>query len=139
MPPIGKPFFRYGVVGFANNAGGYLIYLLVTWFGVDPKLMVTIGYPIGALVGYFGNKQWSFSYKGRITPSLARYIMAHVGGYLINISMLYILVDRLGLTHQWVQMVAIFVVAGFLFLAMRFFVFPVSDRNLEDDAASTRH
>jgi len=138
MPPIGKSLFRYGVVGFANNAGGYLIYLLITWLGVDPKLVVTIGYPVGALVGYLGNKQWSFSYKGRLTPSLARYVVAHVGGYLINISMLYVLVDKLGFAHQWVQIVAICVVAGFLFLAMRFFVFPASDQNLEGDVGYSR-
>ena len=135
MQPIGKSLFRYGVVGFANNAVGYLIYLLITWLGVDPKLVVTIGYPVGALVGYFGNKQWSFSYKGRFTSSLARYVVAHVGGYLINISMLFILVDKFGFAHQWVQVVAICVVAGFLFLAMRFFVFPESRRDVQDEDA----
>jgi hypothetical protein len=37
--------------------------------------------------------------------------------------MFILLVDMLGYPHQWVQIAAIFVVAGFLFIAFKYFVF----------------
>lgn len=106
---------RYGVVGVLNNLLGYLIYLLVTWFWLDPKVAVT---------AYFGHARYSFSYNGCTSHGMVRYTIAHLIGYGANIGMLYIFWDRLGCPHQLVQAVAIVVVAGVLFLLFRYFVFP---------------
>ena len=115
---------RYGVVGIAHNSVGYLIYLFVTWLGADPKLVVSIFYPIGASISFYANRQWTFSHDGHITRSFSRFIIAHIGGYLLNIVLLYGFVDILEYPHQLIQAIAIFVVAGYLFLMLRFFVFP---------------
>lgn len=116
---------RYGVVGVANNLVGYLIYLGVTWLGVDPKLVVTIMYPIGALIAYSSHARYSFSYRGDNVSGLFRYVIAHVIGYGANVSLLYIFFERMGFPHQLVQAMAIFIVAGLLFVLFRYFVFPV--------------
>lgn len=115
---------RYGVVGVANNLAGYFIYLGVTWLGVDPKLAVTLMYPVGALIGYFSHARYSFSYRGDRASGLFRYVIAHVIGYGANIYLLYIFSDRMGFPHQLVQAMAIFIVAGLLFVLFRYFVFP---------------
>jgi uncharacterized membrane protein (GlpM family) len=47
----------------------------------------------------------------------------HASGYLCNLAILRVFVDRLGYPHQIVQAVAIFVVAAYLFLAFKMFVF----------------
>jgi putative flippase GtrA len=59
----------------------------------------------------------------------ARYLVAHIFGYLVNLLILLTFVDRLGYSHQWVQAAAIIVVATFLFVAFRYFVFPRGGRN----------
>ena len=115
---------RYGVVGVVNNFLGYLIYLLVTWLGVDPKVTVSMFYPMAAAIGYFSHAKYSFSHKGRHRVAMPRYVIAHVIGYLTNMALLYIFVDKLLYPHQLVQLVAIIVVAGVLFLLFRYFVFP---------------
>ncbi len=46
---------RYGVVGVISNLLGYLLYLLVTWLWLEPKVAVTLMYPIGAVAAYFGH------------------------------------------------------------------------------------
>ncbi len=119
-----KQLLRYAIVGIAHNLAGYCIYLLLTWLGVNPKLVVSIFYPIGAIGSFYANRQWTFSHDGKITSSFFRFVIAHVCGYGLNISMLHLLSDVLGYPHQLVQAAAIFVVAGFLFVTMRFFVFP---------------
>jgi putative flippase GtrA len=106
-----------------------LVFLLFTYWGVEPKTAMTLLYAVGATVGFFGNRQWTFVHNGTLLGSSTRYCIAHAFGYLINFLILLWFVDRLGYSHQWVQAGAIFVVAGFLFVAFKYFVFLKSDRS----------
>jgi putative flippase GtrA len=115
---------RYSVVGVLNNMLGYLIYLLVTWLWLDPKLAVTLMYPIGAVTAYFGHARYSFAYIGANSHGIVRYTIAHLIGYGANIGMLYLFSDQLGYPHQIVQAVAILAVAGILYILFHYFVFP---------------
>lgn len=121
---IVRQLTRYGVVGLASNAVGYTLYLFITYAGVDPKQTVTVFYAIGAAIGFVGNRKWTFSHRGSVSTGALRYAVAHLLGYLINISMLIIFTDMMGYPHQMIQALAILVVAAFLFVAFRFFVFP---------------
>ena len=120
----GAELLRYGVVGIATNIVGYLVYLLVTYAGGTPKLTMSVLYIVGAALGFVGNRWWTFSHEGHVLRAGVRYIIAHCFGYLINLALLLTLVDYLGYPHQWVQGLAIVVVAFYLFLAFKFFVFP---------------
>lgn len=115
---------RYGVVGVLNNLLSYLIYLLVTWLGLDPKVAVSLMYPISAFMAYHGHSRYSFSNHSGVSHKPFRYIGAHAVGYLSNLTILYVFHDLFGFPHQLVQGVAIFVLAGVLYLMFRFFVFP---------------
>jgi putative flippase GtrA len=124
--PALRQIIRYGVVGVLSNLLGYLIYLLITFYWLDPMVAVSLLYPVGAITAYFGHSKYAFAYQGKNTHALVRYIMAHSISYGVNLLMLYILWDKLKLPHQIVQAVAIFVCAGVLFLLFRYFVFPHS-------------
>ena len=117
-------FFRYGLVGIASNLSGYLLFVLITYWGVEPKLAMTLLYVVGATIGFIGNRQWAFAHSGTLLEAAARYFIAHMFGYLINFLILLLFVDGLDYSHRWVQAGAIFVVAGFLFVAFKYFVFP---------------
>lgn len=114
---------RYTLVGIMNNSAGYLVYLLGTYFGAPPKLAMTFLYGVGATIGYIGNRNLTFAHTGRLINSGIRYSIVHFFGYCINFTFLIIFVDKFGYAHQWVQAIAVFVVAGFLFIAFKFFVF----------------
>ena len=116
---------RYVIVGVFTNLTGYLIYLGVTWFGVDPKIAVSLLYPIAVLVAYFGHVRYTFADSENSSGGVFRYILAHVVGFIMNLSLLYILHDLMGAPHQLVQLLAIFLVAGVLFLLFKYYVFPV--------------
>jgi putative flippase GtrA len=118
--------FRYGLVGIASNLTGYLLFLIITSVGTGPKTAMTILYGVGAAIGFFGNRKWTFVHHGTLLGSGLRYIIAHCCGYLINLAILLMFVDGLGYSHRWVQAIAIFVVAGFLFVAFKYFVFPTN-------------
>lgn len=114
---------RYGLVGVTSNLLGYLVYLLLTSLGVQPILTMTLLYAVGATIGFVGNRLWVFSHTGAAMPSGARYCGVHLLGYLINFIILFVFVTRLGYPHQWVQAMAIIIVASFLFIAHKYFVF----------------
>ncbi|CAK8724873.1 GtrA/DPMS transmembrane domain-containing protein [Candidatus Electrothrix laxa] len=121
-------FIRYGAVGAFLNLFGFLIYLLVTWLGMEPKLAVTVFYPLGVLYGYFTHKRVSFRHAGSLRDiwPMVRYIFVYALGYVLNVGFIYLFHDRFGYPHQWVQVVAIFVVSGFLFVGLKLFVFRVA-------------
>lgn len=114
---------RYSLVGVATNLLMYFVYLLITHLGVGPKVTMSLVYLIGASFGFIGNKTWAFSHKGGMPGAALRYAIAHLFGYFLNFLILFIFVDRLGYAHQWVQAAAIAVVAVFLFIVFKYFVF----------------
>lgn len=118
-----RQLFWYGVIGLTLNGVGYAIYLLLTWIGFSPYLVVGVLYPVSVLASFVLNRKWSFRHEGAMGSSLTRFIIAHVGGYFLNLGLLYVFSGRLGIPHQWVQAAAIFVVAGYLFLMLKFFVY----------------
>ena len=122
-----KQLIRYALIGIANNSAGYLLYLLMTHLGAAPKPTMTLLYAVGAAIGYAGNRSFTFVHRGNLVSSGTRYLIAHCFGYLVNLAILIVFVDYFGYPHQWVQATAIFVVAGFLFLLLKFFVFSKSD------------
>lgn len=119
-----RQLWRYGLVGIAQNGVAYGLYLLLTWAGADPKTVVAITYPIAMLVSFLGNKQFTFAFHGRISTPALRFLLAHAISYLFNLALLYIAVDMWHWPHALVQLAAIFICAVFLFLALKFFVFP---------------
>ncbi|RUR08746.1 GtrA family protein [Legionella sp. km772] len=119
-----KQIVRYGIVGLLNNGFGYLIYLLVTYFWLEPKLAVTVLYPIGVLMAYWGHAKYSFKSDQIDRNSFIRYVVTYIIGYIINFLALYIFSDIYGFPHQLIQVISIFVVAGNVFLLLKFFVFP---------------
>ncbi len=118
-----RQLLRYGIVGIISNLSGYLVFLAITFAGVDPKAAMTFLYAVGATVGFFGNRKWAFSHNGNAARAAVGYAVAHVIGYLLNLAMLYVFVDRLGYKYQIVQGLAVFVLAGYLFLTFKFVVF----------------
>ena len=119
--------FRYALVGIVSNLAGYMVYLLATHLGATPKITMTVLYGVGVAIGYSGNRNFTFAHHGSLLDSGIRYLIAHLIGYLINFFILIYFVDSLGFPHQLVQAAAIFIVAGFIFIASKFFVFSNSN------------
>lgn len=114
---------RYGIVGVASNAVGYLLYLGITAAGMEHKLAMTLLYAMGVAQTFIFNKRWSFGHGGAHGPAFLRYCLAYSIGYLLNLAALFVLVDKLGYPHQIVQGAMILTLAVMLFLLQKFWVF----------------
>ena len=123
---------RYGLVGVVTNFVIYCAYLLITYFGVEPKIAMTLVYIIGASIVFVANRKWTFAHSGNVARAAVGYVAAHISGYMLNFLILYIFVDRLGYAHQGVLAMAIIIVAGFLFVVFKYYVFREKHRAPEN-------
>lgn len=120
---VHRQFFRYAVVGLASNGIAYVIYILLTQFGLGAKLAMSLMYCMGVLQTFVFNKRWSFRFAGAAVPAIVRYALVYALGYVINFLTLMLLVDQIGFPHQWVMAGLVIFMAFFLFVAQKFWVF----------------
>ena len=111
------------MLGVAGNSIGYIVYLALSSMGVPFKLAMTLLYTFSVYIGFTGNRNWTFAHRGNVMWAACRFGLAHLLGYVLNLSLLMVFVDILGYRHEWVQAAAVFVVGVFLFGAFNFFVF----------------
>ncbi len=119
-------FFSYVFVGLMINLFVYGLYLFFTYLWGAPKLTMTALYLMGASIGFIANRRFTFRHDGGIDITGARYLLAQVTGYLLNLALMLLFVDLFDFPHQIVQAIAIVVVAIFLFIVLRIFVFAPS-------------
>lgn len=125
-------FFRFVLVGLTVNLLGYGIYLLITFAGLAPALAVSILFSVGAAFSFLGNRRYTFRVADDGQGTAVRYAITYFIGYILNLALLHIFVDQVGLPHQAVQAAAILVVAGVMFLLSRYYVFSVAASQDED-------
>lgn len=118
-----RQLIRYICVGIVSNATGYATYLILTYFGLPPKVAMTLLYVTIAGFSFYGNKKITFTYDGHFWGAGIRYLGAHLIGYSINLAILVVFSDHLGYNHAIVQATAIIAIAIYLFIALKFFVF----------------
>ena len=117
---------RYIIVGITSNLIGYCLYLALTALILPPKTTMTLLYTTGAVLGFIGNRRFTFRHQGKLPRAAFAYTVTHMLGWTMNYMLLYVLSDQLGYPHQLVQAFAIIVIAIFLFIALRYFVFPTT-------------
>ncbi|MFT3847201.1 MAG: GtrA family protein [Propionivibrio sp.] len=115
--------FRYGLVGLVSNGALYAAYLILTAAGLGAKLTMTLLYVAGVVQTFLFNKRWTFGHDGSHRAAFVRYCISYALGYLLNLLVLYVLVDRLGFRHQIVQGAMIVGLAIMLFLLQKYWVF----------------
>lgn len=124
---VHKQFIRYAIVGLVSNAIAYVIYILLTKLGLEPKLAMSLLYGVGVLQTFVFNKRWTFGHRGARRAVFFRYCMAYGVGYVINLLVLLVFVDQHGYSHEIVQGVMILALAVMLFLLQKYWVFQSSE------------
>jgi len=80
-------------------------------------------YAVSVLGTFVFNRDWTFADLGRGQAPLLRYILVYAFGYVINYVMLSVLVENFGYPHELVQGGLILILAVFIFLAQKLWVF----------------
>lgn len=95
-----KQFIKFGIVGLGNNVVFLLIYYLLLYFKVHYLVANVFAYILSSITGYILNKLWVFEAKNqKVKKSLFRYYIVYGSSFLINISVMYILVGVLSISE----------------------------------------
>lgn len=117
-------FVRFLIVGFTNTLVGLLIIYSCKWLLEMGDITANfIGYGIGMILGFMLNKNWTFKYKGEITPTFLRYIFVLISAYLINLSTVIYAINYMLLDSYLAQALGVLPYTLISYLGSRFFVF----------------
>lgn len=114
--------FKYVGVGAIVNGGGYALFLLFLFLGMDHKVSASITYVVGVLASFLLNRKLVFESSVTLRSGLVRLFIMLLSGYALNISMLHLGVDVLSLPASVVQLVSIVCVSIFFYFVNKFFV-----------------
>lgn len=98
-PATGREFLRFALVGGSNGVIAVVIYALLLAAGVAYPIAAVIGYLGGLLNGYTWNRLWTFETGGFHLPEFSRYFVVQGSGLLLNLLVLFVLVDGIGMAR----------------------------------------
>ena len=83
---------KYGIIGVLNTVITFLVIAALTALDINPYLSNAIGFGTGLLNSYFLNSRVTFQHKSS-GESLTRFVKAFSIAYILNLVILYFLVQ----------------------------------------------
>jgi putative flippase GtrA len=117
-------FVKFGTVGVSNTLLSFAVYtLLLKVFGVWYVAASGIGFTVGAVNGFLLNRRWTF--RGHVGDALTpvRWGVVQGCGLGLNLGLVYLFVDGLGMDKLFGQVPATAIVTVLTFLANRAWTF----------------
>jgi len=122
--PVIVQFVKFGIVGVSNTLLFFAVYtLLLKGFGVWYLAASAIGFTVGAVNGFLLNRRWTFA--GHVGDALTpvRWTVVQGCGLLLNLGLVAMCVEVIGLDKLIGQAIAIAIVVVVTFLANRAWTF----------------
>jgi putative flippase GtrA len=110
-------FARFLVVGGANTAASYAIYLLLL-LAVDYRVAYTVAFIAGLVGGYLMHARFVFDARPG-TRSAVAYVATYAAMYLVSLFVLYVAVARLGVPKPLGMLAALAFTVPASFLLLR--------------------
>ena len=122
--PLLVQFVKFGIVGVSNTLIFFAVYtLLLKAFGVWYVAASGIGFAIGAINGFLWNRAWTF--RGHVGDALTpvRWFVVQTSGLLLNLGLVFLFVDGVGMDKLSGQAVTIAIVTTVTFFVNRAWTF----------------
>jgi putative flippase GtrA len=123
---------RFGIVGVIRTILGItIIFVPYNLWGVNYVLCNIVGYSIGLITGFILHKKWAFKSHGEWNKEVIPYFVTFGVGFLVNMILLLLFAERLGLNKNISQVLAI---CGFTitnYLGSKFWTFRKRQKSSE--------
>ena len=124
VSPVIVQFIKFGIVGVSNTLITFAVYtLLLKVFGVWYLAASAIGFIVGATNGFLLNRRWTFREHVGDAFTPVRWAIVQACGLGLNIGLLYLWVEKVGVDKLVGQALSIVVVTTLTFLANRAWTF----------------
>jgi len=118
-------FARFLVVGTANTAASYVIYLLLLLV-VDYRVAYTVAFVAGLAGGYLMHARFVFGARPG-ARSAASYLVTYAAMYLVSFLVIYVAVDRLSVPKPLGMLAALAFTVPASFILLRWGFRPPSE------------
>ncbi|MDQ0089972.1 putative flippase GtrA [Paenibacillus anaericanus] len=127
--PVIINFIQYGFVGVLGTViHTAVLALFVEYFNVIPVLSTFIGFLFSLVASYRLNSVWTFKQRNRNKNSFIKYTIACSAGLVINVAIMFIVVDLLKYSYLIGQFISIIIVPVFNFSLSRYWVFNLNEK-----------
>jgi putative flippase GtrA len=136
--PLVLQFVKFGIVGVSNTLIAFAVYtLLLKVFGVWYVAASGIGFAVGAVNGFLWNRAWTF--RGHVGDALTpvRWFVVQTCGLLLDLALVYLFVDGVGLDELLGQAVTTVIVTLITFFVNRAWTFRGHKPALVETAADS--
>lgn len=120
-------FSLVGLVGTLIDIG--LLNFLHLSLGVFVYLAATISFIAAVLNNFLMNKHWTFKnqagFHSKSRIQFFQFVFVSVIGLLINLGIMYLLIESFGVWYNWAKLAAVIVVLFWNFFANKFWTFRV--------------
>lgn len=121
---VGK-LARFGVVGTLVTAFNYFLYVTMISLGFHYLVPTTLGWALGLVAGFIGNKYWTFGNRNPANVAeAARFLLAYLLQLAFGSCTLILTIDGLAINARVAFFVNVALTATFSFLFLDKFVFP---------------
>jgi putative flippase GtrA len=115
--------FKYGIVGVTNVTLDFTLYAVLVSVGVWYPIAKTGSLVVATANGYTFNRIWTFRAGAHRNAFLAKYVTVQLSCLALNLSLLFVLIERGDLNKILAQAIALPLVAGIGFTAQRLWTF----------------
>jgi putative flippase GtrA len=117
-------FVKFGIVGVSNTVLSFAVYaLLLKVLGVWYVAASGIGFAVGAVNGFLLNRRWTFKEHVGDALTPVRWAVVQSCGLALNLGLVYMFVDDVGLDKLIGQACATAIVTVLAFFANRAWTF----------------
>ncbi len=123
---LATQFVKFGIVGVSNTLITFAVYtLLLKGFGVWYIAASAIGFVVGAANGFWWNRRWTFREHVGDALTPVRWFVVQGCGLALNLALIYVFVEHVGLDKLLGQACAIAFVTVSTFFVNRAWTFRV--------------
>jgi putative flippase GtrA len=123
LPAVMAQWLRFAAVGATNTLLSWCVYAGLVRLGLHYLLGSGLAFALGVVNSYALNRRWTFRSRHRRGPELVRFVAVQCVGLGLDLGLLYVLVDRVGIHHLIAQALVFPAASAVTFLLSRQWAF----------------
>lgn len=123
MPRLPLSLLRFLLVGVANTMVGMGTIFICLQLGMHDVAANAVGYGLGLLFSFFGNRAWTFRHNGPVWPAAWRFGVVFAFAYAANLLTTLAALQLLGTGSFLAQLAGMPPYTVLFYLGSRFLVF----------------
>ncbi len=116
-------FIKFGLVGVSNTVISLAVYYLLVYLGVHYIVANIFGFIISVLNAYYWNSKFVFKSDNSKKTILFRTYVAYLITFIISNGLLYIQVDKMGISKYIAPIICLLVTIPLNFIINKFWTY----------------